>query len=230
MTSLSGTSDGGYLLEVKTPENGPLVISPPPLPIPFGIPSIASVRFVMSDTDGSSKLITMDNWNTGFVILPGGGYIKLNPSSPKDCFENGDVHISYDKVLLQYFTIQANGQVRRYSFGKNPSNIADMDYCGWTNYNEEGNFICTSGSQISIGKCTGSPVSGLVSGYIGPSYAYLFDSHNNVYIFNASIFEYTKNSTLPPVPFTKLSSKDAFTLTKGPNSKPSSESKCFKVK
>ncbi len=174
----------GCTVEVEDSNGGVFKIVNPPGKMPAGISS-ADVIFVCVDSPGS-KLVTMSSSSVAAVKLPDGGSEPTQIKEPRDiafCYEQGSIYLSLSNAL-HYYIVSTSGVVRKYKF--NEDNIVSSETC-----NAEGgqSKLCISDKKITIKKdCAGSSISGLVSGYVSASIAYLFDTENAVYVFDASAF------------------------------------------
>lgn len=194
---------------VDEPDNGTFKITKGQLtPLPAGI-SNDPVKFVCADSSGSN-LVTMSDSKVGGVTLPGGGSVQTaitDADAISNCFSSGKIHLSSSE-LVNYYSIGSDGRGRKFKFYE--GSIKSSTGCI---FNGDLGYLCTSGLQISFSTtCTGTPISGLVSGFVGVTNAYLFDD-SNVYVFSSNAF--TGQSVL----LTKKDSKSAW-LGKPSTSKP----------
>ena len=208
----------GCTVQVEENNNGIFKITNPPSKMPNGVSS-AEVIFVCLDLS-DSKLVTMSKSSVAAVSLPDGGPLVPVPiihAALLSCFDDGSIHLSSSKSP-HYWTVSSSGEVDRYHF--NQKNITSSEAC---NLETIPNKLCIDGNKITIKKdCQGSSILSLVSGYVSDTTAYLFDTANTVYLFDASVFT-SKES----VDLKKVSSKEAWKGSSSvqPSSKPVPEPK-----
>ena len=142
----------------------------------------------------------------GALLLPKANYEKTKVTDKIDvslCYRDGSLHLSSNDAGHFYAVILETGNFRKFSFDK--SNIKTSSTCNFDS--EEPGQLCINGNSISIKeKCEGSPPSGIISGSVGASNAYLFDDSNTVYAFSASVFKEGGSSSK----LTKQSKEKAF--------------------
>ncbi len=143
----------------------------------------------------------MSSKSVGVLPLPSGSYepTKIDSGSSVDCHKNSYYYVSTTESV-NYFVIDSTGLVSKYHFSN--SDIKSSTSCG---YAKTIGHLCTNGDNISIkDKCDGSPLSGIVSGFVGTT-AYLVDGSGTVYSFSGSAFAKDGSAKL-----TKLTKEKAF--------------------
>ncbi len=196
-----GKSDvaAGCTVQMDENKDGVFKITDPPAKMPNGV-SNADVIFVCVDKSGS-LLMTMSSGSIGAVKLPDGGTVKTEITKPgkiSDCYDSGSTHLPTSKALY-YYTISSNGELVTYFF--NGKDISSSSMCNGSPSSK----LCVNGDKVTVKEgCQGSSISNLVSGYVGGSSAYLFDTANTVYVFDASAFKGQS------VALKKVASKDAW--------------------
>ncbi len=206
----------GCTVQVEENNNGIFKITNPPSKMPNAVSS-ATVIFVCVDSSGSN-VVTMNKNSVFAANLPDGKAVpvKIHPSFFPACFYDGVTHIS-SNTPLYYYTINSSEVRHRYFSGKT---ILSSDVC-----NPKGliKYLCINNNKIVIKEnCQGSVIPNLVSGYVSDTTAYLFDTANTVYVFDASVFTSEQSVDLK-----KVSSKEAWkgSTSVQPSSKPEPEPK-----
>ena len=199
----TNSPSGGYQVAVSE-SKGAFKITGTPVPVPSGIPSDAAVIFYCKDS--GDNLVAMNSKSVGVLPLPSGSYepAKMNSHEAGDCLSKSHFYVSSTESL-KYFFIGSNGYAGKWDF-KSDTGIKSSTIC---QKDSELGYLCNNGDSISIkDKCDGSPLSGIVSGFVGTT-AYLVDGSGTVYSFPGSAFVKDGSAKL-----TKISSKDAW---KGPS-------------
>ena len=189
---MSGTGShkdpsGGYQVAVDEAADGVFKISSAPVAVPSGVPS-DTVKFVCKDSSGDN-LVAMSSSEVGALLLPKGTYEN---SAAKgfdvlNCYRDGSLHLSSNDAGHFYAVTPDTGNFASYHFNDN-NNIKDSSKC--ISAEKDLGQLCISGDSISFKKkCDGSSLSGIISGSVGASNAYLFDDSNTVYAFSASVFK-----------------------------------------
>ena len=206
---MSGTGDhknpsGGYQVAVDEAADGVFKISSAPVAVPSGVPS-DTVKFVCKDSSGDN-LVAMRSSEVGALLLPKGTY-ENSAAKGFDvsyCYRDGSLHLSSNDAGHFYSVTPDTGNFASYHFNDN-NNIKDSSKC--ISAETDLGQLCISGDSISFKKkCDGSPLSGIISGSVGASNAYLFDDSNTVYAFSASVFKGSGSSSK----LTKQSKEKAF--------------------
>ncbi len=195
---------GGYQVAVEEATDGVFKISSAPVPVPSGIPSNADVKFVCKDSSGDN-LVAMSNSEIGTLLLPSGSYektvIKNNGIDLPLCYLKASLHLSSNEAG-HFYAISTDGNFTKFHFNQNSIKVSTVcirpdDGLGQLCINEE---------NISFkDKCDGTVPSGIISGSVGSTNAYLFDDSNTVYAFEASVFTSKQSAKL-----TKKSKEEAF--------------------
>ncbi len=204
---------GGCTVQVEENNNGIFKITNPPSKMPNGVSS-ADAIFVCLDSPSGSKLVKMSSSKVETVNLPDGGTVPLKLDNVGTCFYREYIYVS-SNTPLYYYPIgpEPNAKVRySHFYGKNITS-SDRCYPG-----EPAKKLCISGNKLIVKKgCQGSSIPNLVSGYVSDTTAYLFDTANTVYVFDASAFTSEESVDLK-----KVSSKEAWkgATSVQPSSKP----------
>ena len=207
----------GCTVQVEENNNGIFKITNAPSKMPNGVSS-AEIFFICVDSSGS-KLMKLSSSSVVGVNLPDGG---ITPTNIKEklqvthCLRSDSSYISLN-TPLHYYMFSTNGVVRPTSFGG--KNISSAFACN----TKTSSNLCVSENKIMIKKyCQGSTIPNLSSGYVSDTTAYLFDTANTVYVFDASVFTSEQSVDLK-----KVSSKEAWkgSTSVQPSSKPEPEPK-----
>ena len=206
----------GCTVQVEENNNGIFKITNPPSKMPNGVSS-ADAIFVCLDSPSGSKLVKMSSSKVEAVNLPDGGAVTLNIFHIPACFYSEYIYLP-SNTPLYYYPVGPNGKVRYANFLGD--NITSSEIC---DPGKPAKKVCTNGNKIKVKKgCQGSTIPNLVSGYVSGSTAYLFDTANTVYVFDASAFTSEESVDLK-----KVSSKEAWkgSTSVRPSSKPEPEPK-----
>ena len=171
-------------MAVDEAADGVFKISSAPVAVPSGIPN-DDVKFVCKDSTGDNLVAMSDN-EVGALLLPKGTYekTKVVDKDVYSCNRDGSLHLSSNDA--GYFYAISKENFKKYHFAKD--SIKTSTACSVDG--DELGQPCISGDSISVKKkCDGTVPSGIISGSVGASNAYLFDDSNTVYAFSASVFK-----------------------------------------
>ena len=220
LISGTGGGDNGYMVGVADNDNGVFHLKNLSFTkLPSSTSGLTSdpVVFVCLDSTGS-KLVSMSESKVSAVTLPDGAAVKPGIADKSDvatCFRSGEVHLAASSSQApSYFSIEkSSGRLTKFHFDK--ESIETSDGCA-----TDGalGFLCTGGTDMSLfsHSCTGKPIADLVSGYVGPTTAFLFDASNTVYAFPSALFSNVNQS----VAVKKVSAKEAWPSDRPTTKKP----------
>lgn len=175
---------GGCTVQVEENNNGIFKITNPPSKMPNGVSS-ADAIFVCLDSPSGSKLVKMSSSKVEAVNLPDGGVVSLKLDRIGTCFYSEYIYLS-SNTPLYFYPIGPVPKEKVYYANFDGKNISSAYNC---NPGKPAKNICTNGNQIIVKMdCQGLTISNLVSGYVSDTTAYLFDTANTVYVFDASVF------------------------------------------
>ncbi len=193
---------GGYQVAVEEATDGVFKISSAPVPVPSGIPSNADVEIVCKDSSGDN-LLAMSSSEIGTLLLPLGNYEKtmIIETNIVGCYHKGSLHLSSNEADHFYAIVPETGNFRQLYFENKSIKASSLCIAP-----DKLGQLCINEDSISFkDKCDGTVPSGIISGSVGSTNAYLFDDSNTVYVFEATVFKSKQSAKL-----TKKSKDEAF--------------------